>query len=714
MVLALCQCAAQTSAPVYTRNGKEYGKVSGAFRHRWWNYYERGLSYADGEFFEEAQSDLRAAIAQRHNDQRRARTYGMHFIDYFPHRELGIVYYQLGDLGLAKQELEQSLSQFPSAKARFYLDLVRKASIQERALVVTPPTLKLDFGGDEVWTRDDPIILSGLAEDEAYVAGIKIRGVPLFMEAAEKRVYFREPLVLSQGRHLIEVEALNLLGKATRSQVVIHVDREGPLVTIDQLSLDKTAAGSEVIISGFLYDEAKVSDLVINKLKIPIREGIEVHFSKRLAAGTGELELAALDRLGNQTSARIPMPRLKSLSTTAPAMLSRLPCLSPPQADDGGRTQSQIRNPKSQIPIPRSAFRGAKSEIQNPKSEIRSPILLAYANFTAGGGLALSLFGSGDARPPSILLKGWGNSQAVYLDRVYIEGQAIDESKIESLTINRVPILRRKGQSVFFSHMAELQKGRNYIAVEARDEAGNVASKTISIIRKIPKALQLKERLSLSVNPFEQKGMVSESSLSFQDYLIDALVVQNRFRVVERDKLDLILQEQKLSRSNLIDRSTALRLGHLLAAQSILTGSIIETRTGIEIVARMIDTETSEIVATKDVYDEAKDFLTLRSLAEGMATKFHREFPLLDGLVIQSSGKQIFTDLGQDEVKLQRRLIVYREEPLEHPVTGKVLGADNAIIGRARIDQIMPEMSRAELLDGNVGIVHRLDKVITE
>jgi TolB-like protein len=589
----------------------------------------------------------------------------MHFIDYFPHRELGVVYYQLGNSGLAKEELALSLSQFPSAKARFYLDRVRKALIEQKALRITPPRLTLDFRTQEVWTRRDPVVISGLAEDEQYVAAIRIRGVPLFLEGSKKRIPFSEPLVLAQGPHTIEVEARNLLGEATKRQVVIHVDRQGPLVTIDELRIDEIAAEKKIVLSGFLYDEAGVSEVLINNMEIPIRPGVEVPFSKRLTVDTSVLELVARDRLGNQTSASIP-----------------------------------LLSPKSPFP--------------NPKSEIRNPLLLACADLDACNGLIAGLFGPSDTRPPILQLKGWTDTQTVYVKKIYLEGQVSDESTIESLSINQIPILRRKGQSIFFSYLAELQEGENSIIVEARDGAGNLARKKISVFRRVPKALQLAERLSISVIPFEQKGTVSEASVAFQDNLIAALVDRDRFRVLERDKLDLILQEQKLSRSDLIDRSTALRLGRLVAAQSIISGSIIETRAGIEIVARMIDTETSEIMATEDVYDEAKDLPALRSLAEGMAIKFHREFPLLGGLVIQSKGKQIFTDLGKGKIKLQRRLIVYREEPIEHPVTGKVLGADNEILGRARVTQVLPEMSRAELLDDKGDTIKRLDKVITE
>jgi len=55
--------ASQPANPIYKKNGKEYGKIRSAFfRHRWWNYYERGLSFAEGEFYKEALADLKEAI----------------------------------------------------------------------------------------------------------------------------------------------------------------------------------------------------------------------------------------------------------------------------------------------------------------------------------------------------------------------------------------------------------------------------------------------------------------------------------------------------------------------------------------------------------------------------------------------------------------------------------------------------------------------------
>lgn len=657
-LLLVWSCAPQPLKPIYKKNGKEYGKISGAFfRNQWWNYYERGLSYAEGEFYKDALADLKDAVDQREKDQRMARTYGMHFIDYFPHRELGIIYYEMKNFDAAKKELEISLKQFPSAKARFYLDRVRRALIEKQTKIVPPPTLTFGFNAAEVWIREDPVVLSGVAEDQHYVSEISISGVPVFLEGSEKRIPFKKNLVLSQGRHKVDVSAKNILGKITKRQIVIHVDREGPIVTLNELHVNQKIMPRKVRITGFIYDEAGVSDFSINGRPINIQKDVEVQFSATLPIDTDNLELVSRDRLGNQTSAKMPL------------------------------AQTSTGN---------------------------IPVRLACRESTATTYLLAGLFRQNDTRPPTISLKGWTDTQTVYMEKAYIEGQVSDESKIESLTINQKPILHRQGRYVFFSHLADLKKGKNILTIEAEDEKGNKTSKTISIIRRIPKALQLSERLSITVFPFEQRGEVSKASLAFQDNLIDALIQRNRFQVIERDRLDLILQEQKLSRTKLFDQRTALKLGHLIAAQAITTGSIIETRTGIEVVARMIDTETSEILATEDVYGEIKDLPALWILAEGMAAKFHREFPLMDGLVVEQKKGDIITDLGENDIKLRRRLIVYREEPVKNPLTGKMLGADNEILGHARVTQVMPKVSKAEVVDIGPKAIKPLDRVITE
>src|SRR5207237_10484029 len=57
------------------------------------------------------------------------------------------------------------------------------------------------------------------------------------------------------------------------------------------------------------------------------------------------------------------------------------------------------------------------------------------------------------------------------------------------------------------------------------------------------------------------------------DLLINDMASSASMRVVERDRIQSILQEQALVQSKTIDARTAVRIGKLLGAQSIITGS---------------------------------------------------------------------------------------------------------------------------------------------
>jgi hypothetical protein len=374
--------------------------------------------------------------------------------------------------------------------------------------------------------------------------------------------------------------------------------------------------------------------------------------------------IVARDKLGNETQARVDVPSIRGRW--------RYPMLA---ARDFGRTLSD----------------------------------------TGGFNVAVS-FGKKDMQGPSVKLRGWPDKQTVFIKRVYIEGEARSESEIVGLTVNETPVLRRKGRMIFFNHPVELEKGKNIVKIEATDKAGNTVAKEIVIIRQVPKVFQTGTRFSIALLPLENKGSDTGLINMFEDLLLVSLIDQNRFKIIEREKLDTILQEQKLSRTKLIDEKTALKVGRLLAARGTLVGNFLETRIGVEVVARLIDNETSEIMTVKDVYYEFKDRAGLMTMAESLAIKFHREFPLVDGIIIQKKGKSVFTDLGKGKAKPERRLIVYREgEPVRHPVTGKSLGCDTEIVGYARVTQVMDQMSTATLIDGLKEETIRVqDRVMTE
>jgi hypothetical protein len=645
----------------YIKDGKEYGKVRGAFRHRWWNYYERGLSFAEGEFYQEALSDLKEAAKQRSEDKRMARTYGMHFVDYFPHREMGVVYYLVGDFNAAKEELVLSLEQEPSAKAHYYLDKVRRGLMKSEKTAVSIPHLFVDLPSDEIWTKADTVLISGTAEDGQYISRITLSGKPFFLESAQQSIGFKKEFKLEQGKHVIKIVAENLLGGQASRELRIHVDRQGPVISLEP---SPSGDGVQNRIQGFLFDESGEITLSIDGVPVPVPKGEDVPFAAPVKPGTEQVLIVARDKLGNETQARVDVPSIRGRW--------RYPMLA---ARDFGRTLSD-----------------------------------------AGGFNVAVSFGKKDMQGPSVKLRGWPDKQTVFIKRVYIEGEARSESEIVGLTVNETPVLRRKGRMIFFNHPVELEKGKNIVKIEATDKAGNTVAKEIVIIRQVPKVFQTGTRFSIALLPLENKGSDTGLINMFEDLLLVSLIDQNRFKIIEREKLDTILQEQKLSRTKLIDEKTALKVGRLLAARGTLVGNFLETRIGVEVVARLIDNETSEIMTVKDVYYEFKDRAGLMTMAESLAIKFHREFPLVDGIIIQKKGKSVFTDLGKGKAKPERRLIVYREgEPVRHPVTGKSLGCDTEIVGYARVTQVMDQMSTATLIDGLKEETIRVqDRVMTE
>ncbi len=102
------------------------------------------------------------------------------------------------------------------------------------------------------------------------------------------------------------------------------------------------------------------------------------------------------------------------------------------------------------------------------------------------------------------------------------------------------------------------------------------------------------------------------------DQVVDALLEDGSFRVIERKKLDTVLAEQDFSNSDRADAATAAKIGKLLGVNYIIAGSITKfstekkggrgsiggigrlgiskAKSEVALTARMIDVNTGEIM----------------------------------------------------------------------------------------------------------------------
>ncbi|MGA6927134.1 MAG: CsgG/HfaB family protein [Desulfosarcina sp.] len=651
-VLFVSGCAADPSG-----GPSPTGKDGAIFRHRWWNYYQRGLSAAENRDYSNAMADFEAALQRRDRDQRMARTYGMHFRDYFPHRELGILYWEKRRLAEAQTQLEISIAQAPTAKAFYYLDRVRQAQIRLRIEQDVepgrPPVIRLDASQSELLTRDDPVIVGGTAIDPNYIASLTVDDQSVFLEGARQRVDFRQPFDLPQGLHSVRIRAESLSGLSSEETLRVRVDRQGPMIEVLTVEGRGGGAGEKRVLVGRAVDPSRVVSMMADAVSVWIPTGRRVPFRIPLDQKATAIVISAEDSVGNVTRSRLDVVETFTGSGPPPLLLA------------------------SRVPL----------------------ALLGRS------------VGVNDRQPPTIRLEGWTAAQDVYLDKVVIDGSVRDDRRIAGISINGQPVAKAalSGVWVAFSSSVALESGPNEISIAASDAAGNRTVERIMITRRTAGARLLKERLRISVLPFAQRDQVTATAEAFQDVYLQQLSLRNRFNLVDRSQLDRILQEHRISRTSLVAPETALQAGRLSAADAFVSGSIIDTRLGIEAFSQLVDTETAEVLTVVDAFIETRRLEHLKEAAQRLALKLHREFQTVDGRILERRQQTILTDLGASQLRAQRRVLVVRERPVLHPVTGHGLGSDYQVLGHARLVNIQEGFSKGELdrdCDPAVGLSH--------
>ncbi len=649
----------------YLKDGKQFGVVKGLFRERWWNFYERGVSYLQGGFSQEAIADLKEALSQRDRDQRRARTYGMHFVDYFPHRELGAAYYHSGNYEEALKELELSLSMVESGRAKYYMNEVRRALLKTSQKDSAPPNINLSAGAGV--TNRFKLKVEGIVEDDSYAHKIAINDDPLFIELAEKKLPFSKEIKLNKGVNEIKIKTSDLLGKVSEKTVEVIGDFEGPLLNIDNVVDGQEVTEDRVVLKGTVADDSGITTLKINDTVITYKKEREAAFTQtlHLTQGANKITLTATDVAGNTTSGELQLLRVSRLS-------------------------------RGKILFKDSPLHPAGT---------RQPIRLALY----GDGLLDTgehrLFAAATPEQPGsdfkLTLKELADKQTVFYETMYIDGSVTGADDITAVKINGSPLTIRPGKTIYFNQLIELKQGDNKLTLDVQDKKGATAAKTVTITYQAPAVKQIGSRMSVAILPFEVKGEASPASNTIYDSLVSAFLNQERFNIVSRGaELEAALRELKLSSTDLADKTKALQVGKMIAAESILMGTINETKNSIEIYARLINTETSGLMETRDVYGEDKGLAQVQFIVNGLALKFKHSFPLVEGIVIKAAGKDIYADFGiASRIKKDMKFIIFREgEVIVHPVTGKKLGSETKELGQARVINILEDMTIGKLV----------------
>src|SRR6476469_10477413 len=96
------------------------------------------------------------------------------------------------------------------------------------------------------------------------------------------------------------------------------------------------------------------------------------------------------------------------------------------------------------------------------------------------------------------------------------------------------------------------------------------------------------------------------------DFLVSEMASNPNIRVIERDQVQKLIDEQKLTSGGQVDRETAVKIGKLLGAQHMIFGGFMADAKGnFRIDARAVNVETGALEFNDRVQDRSENVLGL-------------------------------------------------------------------------------------------------------
>jgi curli biogenesis system outer membrane secretion channel CsgG len=220
-------------------------------------------------------------------------------------------------------------------------------------------------------------------------------------------------------------------------------------------------------------------------------------------------------------------------------------------------------------------------------------------------------------------------------------------------------------------------------------------------------------------------------------------ILSDKFSVVERDKLALVMKEQGLAQSGAVDPASAAKVGKILGVKYIVLGgidkfnidktgggfggiggNIVQAKATINL--RMIDSTTAERVfaisaddevkkgggfikgaslshdsewgiASEAIQKTAKALVAKLTTGDYMARLSNANNPtgVIEGRIIKVEGNRAWINMGAESgIKMGDHFTVWNiGEALVDPDTGAKLGADEKQIGAGDVVEVQPKFA---------------------
>lgn len=306
--------------------------------------------------------------------------------------------------------------------------------------------------------------------------------------------------------------------------------------------------------------------------------------------------------------------------------------------------------------------------------------------------------------------------QAITIDPYYIEGttnkgityekegnwdkalasyrQALDIEKNDSFAM----VLAKKAQEMLDLQKDIARKNRMDQLVKDLAERYRAQKKTTAKAEDT----WTSQPMVLSFVDFQEKGGLAERdgfSTVLMTQLADNLNSSGRVKVVERVLIERLLEELNLGSSELTDPETALKLGKVLAAKLIGTGSVFYMPQSMLLSFRLIDSETSAIsqVVTKQLEEPVSVEKELFQLNREILKTVISKYPLR-GYIVKGEGDQFIVNLGSNQGVVQGTKfdVIVDQEPIEYK--GKKLKGTPKAVAAIEVVSVEPDLCYVKVL----------------
>lgn len=159
---------------------------------------------------------------------------------------------------------------------------------------------------------------------------------------------------------------------------------------------------------------------------------------------------------------------------------------------------------------------------------------------------------------------------------------------------------------------------------EVSGEEADILSLERTLASSAAKALGLEQKSSagqtdfptrerLAVLPFYNNSGTARLDMLrsvLADMVVHRLLRHRRCTLVERARIDLVLKEQSLQLTGIVDERTAVRIGKLLGANALFLGAFLESNHSVRLDARIIDLKTGKALFLNSVCVPEEELLS--------------------------------------------------------------------------------------------------------